>query len=47
MLFTPRGQSDSVTKLVGADGENLAGELVRESVVGFNLLEVIEKWDVI
>ncbi len=45
LLFTPRAQSDRVTQLVGEDGENLTGGLVRESIVGFNLLELVERID--
>ncbi len=45
LLFTPRGQLDRVVQLVGADGENLTGEFVRESIVGFNLLELVERID--
>lgn len=45
LLFTPRAQLDRVTQLVGEDGENLTGGLVRESIVGFNLLELVERID--
>lgn len=44
LLFTPRGQSDQVIRLVGTDGENLAGDHVSESF-GFNTLEVAVRLD--
>jgi len=42
VLFTPRGQSDRIIKLVGKDGEHLGGELVQE-VGTFKVMELVEK----
>lgn len=44
VLFTPRGQSSKIIKLVGKDGENLTGELVDESGT-FKTMKLIEKKD--
>ncbi len=43
VLFTPRGQSDSVIALVGKDGENLEGDLVDRAFGSFNTLQLEEK----
>ncbi len=45
LLFTPRGQSDQVIRLVGADGKNLTGDLVAESIIGFNTLRLAARFD--
>lgn len=42
--FTPRGQSDDITRVVGRDGENLAGDLVDESR-SFRTMMSVEKRD--
>lgn len=44
LLFTPRGQSDQVIRLVGTDGENLAGDQVSERF-GFNTLKLAARFD--
>lgn len=46
VLFTPRGQSDAIVKLVGENGENLTGNLVQKSSFEFNTMEIIEKKDI-
>ncbi|MBA7483692.1 hypothetical protein ES707_19209 [subsurface metagenome] len=44
VLCTPNGQPEEVQKLIGKDGENLSGSLVR-APFGFNVMELIEKKD--
>lgn len=44
VLFTPRGQDDSVLALVGKDGERLMGNLV-DDVLGFKTMEVVQTMD--
>ena len=44
VLFTPRGQDDSVLALIGDDGEKLTGELVEE-FFEFKLLRLEQRMD--
>jgi hypothetical protein len=43
-LFTPKGQPDAVLKLVGKNGENLAGDKV-EKAYGFKIMETSYQTD--
>lgn len=44
VLFTPRGQSDDVIRLVGEDGQNLTGSLI-DDAFGFRTMRLVETRD--
>ncbi|PLS18955.1 hypothetical protein CVD28_00715 [Bacillus sp. M6-12] len=44
VMFTPRGQSDDVLKIVGKDGENLTGNFISNKY-GFNTVNVVNPVD--